>query len=391
MRLRNPGLCLAACALAAGLGAAAGPAPALAAVTCATRFDISSNHRGTYKKVREEHRDTQRSMQSAVDRQTAHIDGRLDAVAQRLVETLALQAGENSAHLDKQIEAHRRIRDAAEINATDRLRQRVRSEAESGAFDPNPFSCLLRDMSDARRTSAPPRRVGSGVARRVTARISGADPAVQAGGVRLSRSVVEARDRFAGLEEFSHSANPTADWSLLLDAPTLKAGGRMPQVADWIVANAIDPTPPRPPTPDDMATPQGVDRAAQAQKTLSRQRAAAETIAMALNLREPVLRDAEETFAKIAEDSGYRHEVPATLSELQQIDILVTQHFAPGPKRLGGDPGMHNGLDDMNAKGWLQELHRVMSVNARINYLRLELASRAAIVDALILATLNAE
>ena len=391
MRFRNPGSRLAACALAAALGAAAGPAQALTAAACATRFDVSGSHSRTLGKVRGEHRSTQREMRSAVDRQTEHIDGRLDAVAQRLTETLALQAGENSAHLDKQIEAHRRIRDAAEINATDRLRQRVRSEAESGAFDPSPFSCLLRDMSAARRRSAAPMRVGSAVARRVTARIFGDDDAVKAGGVRLSRSVVEARDRFAGMAEFSHSINPTADWSLLLDAPTLDTGGRMPQVADWIVANAIDPTPPRPPTPADMATPQGIDRAAQAQKTLSRQRAAAETIAMALNLREPVLHDSEETFEKIAKDSGYRRDVPATLSELQQLDILVTQHFAPGPKRLDGDGGMHNGLDSMNEKGWLQELHRVMSVNARINYLRLELASRAAIVDALILATLNAD
>ena len=385
MRLRNPRKRLAACALAAALGAAE-PGAAIA-VTCATPIDT----RFVGKKVVDGHRSTQSEVRESVRKQTAHIDRRLDAVSQRLVETLAKQAAENSAHLDKQIEAHRRIRDAAEINATDRLRQRVRSEAESGAFDPNPFSCLLRDMSKSRRASAAPKRVGSGVARRVTARIFGADPAVQAGGVRLSRSVVEARDRYAGLEEFSHSANPTADWSLLLDAPTLNTEGEMPQVADWIVANAIDPTPPRPPTPADMATPQGIDRAAQAQKTLSRQRAAAEAIAMALNLREPVLRDAEGTFERIAEDSGYRREVPGTLSELQQLDILVTQHFAPGPKRLGGDPGMRNGLDGMNAKGWLQELHRVMSLNARIGYLRLELASRAAIVDALTLATLNAD
>ena len=45
----------------------------------------------------------------------------------------------------------------------------------------------------------------------------------------------------------------------------------------------------------------------------------------------------------------------------------------------------------MTERAWLYELHRAMSLNARINYLRLEIESREVIVNAMILATLADE
>jgi hypothetical protein len=218
-------------------------------------------------------------------------------------------------------------------------------------------------------------------------RLNGNDPAVEAGGVAVSKSVLDARDDYEG---FRGSQNATTDFGLLMTNPTVDTSdGDMGDVANWIVNNAIDPTPPRPVTEEDEATPQGVDRAAEQQKRLARQNAASEVIEMSMNARAPVLNDADGTFSSMAADSAYNRPVPNELSELQQLDIRTVYHYAPGPNRINGDPGQQNGLNDMNEKGWLQEIHRVMSINTRINYLRLELENRDAIVNGLILATLN--
>src|SRR5690606_37964043 len=50
----------------------------------------------------------------------------------RLIAALRSHSGEQSSYQDKQIEARRRIEDAAQQNASQRLREEFRARAESG-------------------------------------------------------------------------------------------------------------------------------------------------------------------------------------------------------------------------------------------------------------------
>lgn len=356
------------------------------AVNCASPVQVAREHSNTRQAVRQEHETTRNAIIDAIEQQTVDLETKLDETTALLVRTLTRQAKENSSQIDKSIEAQKRIQDAAEMNETDRMRQQFRAEAESGEFDPNPFSCMLMDMFGSGSGEAPPAG-GNAITKRTMDRLNGNDPAVQAGGIRVSQSVVDARDQYAG---FDGSQNATTDFGLLLNEPTVDVDdSQRSEVASWIINNAVDPTPPRPVTEEDLQNPQGVDRAAEQQKRLARQSAATEVIAMSMNARAPVLTDSAGTFKSMAEDSAYNRPVPDRLSELQQLDIRTVYHYAPGPARINGDPGEQNGLNDMNEKGWLQEIHRIMSINTRINYLRLELENRDAIVNGLILATMN--
>jgi hypothetical protein len=352
---------------------------------CASPTTVRNAHDGTRDVIREEHEATRDAIITAIEEQTVDLTDKMEETTRRIIEAMALAAAQNTAVVQQQTEAGRRIADAQELNDTDRLRQQVRAAAESGAFDPNPFSCQLADIFEANQGSGAATD-GAAVTQQAVNRVTGEDEDVQAGGARVARSVVDARDEYDG---FQGSRNATTDWSLVLENPTIDLSDPdMQGVLGWVVSNSIDATPERAMTDAELQTPEGMARAAEAQQRLARQRAAIETINMSLNMRTPVLTD-NGTYRGMADDSAYNRPVGDRLSELQQLDIQTVYHYAPGPNRLYGTGGQENGLDDMNEKGWLEEIHRIMSINARINYVRLELENRNAITNALILAALS--
>lgn len=354
-------------------------------VNCASPVQVSNAHDGTRSVVRQEHETTRDAITRAIEEQTEDLTEKMEETTRRIIEAMALAAAQNTAVVQQQTEAGRRIADAQELNETDRMRQQVRAAAESGAFDPNPFSCQLLDIFEASRGSGAPLS-GDGITGQAVSRITGDDANVRAGGAQLARSVVDARDEYAG---YKGSENATTDWSFLLNDPTIDLSDPdMQAVLGWVIANSVDATPERKMTDAELQTPEGMARAAEAQQRLARQRAAIETINMSLNMRTPVLTD-NGTYRGMAEDSAYNRTVPDRLSELQMLDIRTVSHYAPGPNRLNGTNGQQNGLIHMNEKGWLQEIHTVMAINARINYIRLELENRNAITNALILAALS--
>lgn len=367
----------------------ASPAYALfgGGANCASPITVKNAHNGTRDVVRQEHETTRDAIISAIEDQTVDLKDKMEDTTQRIIEAMALAAGENTAGLQRQTEASRRIADAQALNDTDRLRQEIRARAESGAFDPNPFSCQLLDMFEASRGSGAP-VTGAGITRDAVNRITGQDENVRAGGARVARSIVDARDRFAG---FQGSENATTDWSFVLNDPTIDLSDPDTQeVISWIISNAISATPERAMTEEELTTPEGMARAAVAQERISRQQAALSSIEMSLNMRTPVHTD-DGTYRAMADDSGYSgvRNVPDRLSELQMLDIRTVNHYAPGRNRLLGTGENDPGLEGLTEKGWLWEIHRIMSINARINYIRLELENRNAITNALILAALS--
>lgn len=335
-----------------------------------------------------------RTLQDLVDDQTKDMNenhddlkDHLDIRVADLIEALKGQSRENANYQQMQVEAAQRIEDASQVNATQRLRDEFRAKAESGVNDPNPFSCMILDLfSNGSGGAASPEATGTATAAKAMEFLSGNDEAVVQGGATVSLAVKEDRDRFAN---FMETPNATTDWGLLLREPTIDLDDpEMKDYASVMIRNLIDTAPPRKVSPQEESTPGGLDRIAKNEERLNRLGASLESVAMQLNMRSAVMSgSAVDTYKKMAKDSAYnrKYEDLTKLSELQQIDIMTVWNYAPKGERA---EDLTDGAK-LSEKAWLFELHRIMSINARINYLNLELASRDAVVNAAILATLN--
>lgn len=350
---------------------------------------IRGYHSQTRNVVKSEHNDTRSQIRSSIEQQTDDLRDHMDINTEELIEGLMGQARENSNFQQLQVEASQRIEDASEVNATNRLRDEFRAKAESGNYDPNPYSCLLLDLfgseSSGSGGGSSPEVSGSTVLEDVSDYLSGDDPIVKGGGTGLSKHISDKHDEYTG---FLGSKSGDTDWGLLASDSTIDLEDpKMAEVAELIVRNTLDSTPDRPVTDAEKLTPAGLDRIAKSVEKSARLAAAGESIKMTLNMRTPVLTGAPiETYRKMVAESAYnRGELPNTISELQQIDITTIWHYAP----IGKRQEVLSNSGGMNVQGWLYELHRITSLLTRINYIQLELASRDAVVNAAILATLN--
>ncbi|MCY4260298.1 MAG: hypothetical protein OXC91_08565, partial [Rhodobacteraceae bacterium] len=149
-----------------------------------------------------------------------------------------------------------------------------------------------------------------------------------------------------------------------------------------LITNTIDPHPPAALSARELRTPAGLSQAVLRDSRAARLQAALALIEHALDLRIPVA-DAG-AYRVVAAASGYARAVPDRISPLQKLDIRVA-HYA--------DPGLET-LDLRQTKtvnALLQDLIDVSALNARINLVRLDLASRQAVVDAAVLAILTDE
>ena len=274
------------------------------------------------------------------------------------------------------------------FDPTELTQDEILAMAESGAFGPNPDSCFLVDIYGPFGKSGgySPRTTGSGVARDVSDWLAGINPVVQSGGIKLVKHISDQQQKFSG---FKDSPRATTDWGLLLDYSTVDLDNdEMDELSGVIIRNTLAATPYRAPTDEERMTPGGLDHFAYMEQKNARLQAASESIEMVLNMRTPVMKgDAVETYRKMAADSAYSGSgrvIGDTLSELQQIEIQTIWNYAPAGERLK----TLTNTGGMNEKAWLYEIHRMLSLMARIRYLELELASRDAVVNAAILASL---
>ena len=344
---------------------------------------IQSAHDVTRTVVRQENQQVREQVKSSIEQQTGDLNTHLDTKVQELITALMGLSRENSNHQLAQIEANKRFGDAEQINEMNRMRDEYRANAESGNFDPTPESCLLLDMYRARSGGGSGiGTTGSDVMAEVEVWLGGESEVVRQGGSKLATHIAEKQLEY---ETYGGSTHGTTDWGLLLDHPTVDfSDPAVAELSALIARYAIDSTPSRAVTDAERESSGGIDRIAKMEEIRSRQQAGAKSIEMVFNMRAPTM-DGEpvEAFRAKAEQSAYNREIGDKLSELQQIDILTVSHYAPrGDRAVNLASGR-----GMNIKGWLHEIHRIMAVNTRINYLRLELASRDAIVNAASLAT----
>ncbi len=309
----------------------------------------------------------------------AHVTQETTTAAREIIEGLRAQTRQLSDFLDRQVEAAKRITDAKAQIETQRLREEIRARAESGAFDPNPDSCLQYDMHNARTVLTVPMSVDQLVAP-VEDWTSGTAAPVRTGGTRMAAWLRKER---AQLADFGGHATPTTDWGVALDVPSLPTSSAgLDRVLSRLIANTIDPLPPAALTEDELRTPVGLSQSVLRDARAARLQAALALIEQSLELRIPTT-DAGP-YRVVAETSGYAEAIPDQISELQKLGIRVT-HYA--------DPGIAT-LDLRQTKtvnALLQDLIDITAINARINLERLELASRQAIVEAAQLAIFTDE
>jgi len=333
--------------------------------------------------VRAQHNQTRSHVSKENDKVREQVKTSIELQTELLIEALKGQARENSNYQQMQVEGAQRIEDAAQINHTNRLKDEFRAKAESGAFDPNPFACMLADIFGGQGGGGGGATGnGSDVAARVGDWYKGTNPVVQEGGVALAKHISDKKDEFAGYKD---KLDATTDWSLLLENPSIDlTDPKMAEVAEIIVRNGLDSTPARQINDAEKLTPSGLDRIAKRSETDTRIGAANESIKMALNMVSQVMEgEARDEMAKLAEQSAYNRPIPSKISELQQLDIMTVWHYAPTGDR-------HDTFSaGMSETAWLQEIHHVMSVNTRIQYLQLELMTRDAVVGAYTLSTMN--
>lgn len=331
---------------------------------------------------------TLRSTKTAIEQNRAAVRETRNAVndvrlevresADRIIAALRGHSGEQSAYQDKQIEASRRITDAAQQNDSQRLRQEFRAKAESGENDPAPDLCLLAGLFKDGNGATARQPMGTAVAGAAAAASGGSDPAVRAGGTALAGSIVAARTEFAGLMEYP---DPTTESAVILEQPTLPMKTPQDRAAvERLVRNLTDPFPERPVVGEELRTGPGQERAAQRTIKETRIGAAREAIAMVMNMRSEV--GPSEKFLPYIEDiSNYNRPVGEQISELQQIDIRTLRYYAPTPEKFAERA-------TLSEKGLLQTLIDEISLNNRMLYLQLELDSRRAVVETQILSTL---
>jgi len=308
-----------------------------------------------------------------------HVTTETTLAAGEIIKGLQAQTRQLSDFLDRQVEAGKRIADAKAQIDTQRLREEVRARAESGAYDPNPDSCLQYDMLDARTALTVPMTVDHLVAP-VEDWTAGEAAPVQVGGTRMAAWLHGEKEQLAG---FEGRATPTTDWGVVLDAPSLPIeSDELDRVLGRLVINTIDPIPPVALTERELRTPAGLSQSALRDARAARLHAALALIEHALDLRIPTT--AAGPYRVVAGTSLYSEDIPDLISELQKLAIRVT-HYA--------DPGIET-LDLRQTKtvnALLQDLIDITALNARINLERLELASRQAIADAAQLAILTDE
>ena len=312
---------------------------------------------------------------SAFHSQTrAHTTRATTDAARDIVSALQKQSQQNSQYLDRQVEARKRIADGEAQNAALRLRDMFRAEAEGRRFDPNPDFCLLMDMSDARPSGASAAATGRAISNSVAVWNYGMRPAVKEGGVRLSAWLARERDE---LRNAGGSADATTDWSWVVrnpTAPILDADAA--RAAARLISNTVNPVPPKPLTENDLSTPAGLSEAVWRRSTQARNQAAAAAVEAAMQLRIPKL--PSEPYRTMASRAGYSRTIPETVSELQALEIRVASYYSP-------DTDVLVERHSKSERALLQDLIDLQSINARMRYLNLELATRLAVANAAML------
>lgn len=284
-----------------------------------------------------------------------------------LIQALREQTGEQSSYADKQIEAQKRLMDAAEQNATVRMRQQYRAAAESGTYDPDPDACLFVDLLKPSSKTSTAGAQGTKLSRNVMTRMSSL---AALGNTAAAREIANTKTPLQNEEDASIAAN------VFFDEPTLNLEDEDTlNAAEVFRVKVKDASPPADVTAEELKTPEGVARAAVLESRKARSSVADLGWGLIANMADPVM--SGEELKKIAKGTPYNREVPDMVSELQVLDALTVQQYT---KSIGsGDSA------GVSPSVLLQRIHRVASIQARMQYIQLEMQRRDLMIQSAML------
>lgn len=300
----------------------------------------------------------------------------------RTIAALKAATGENSAVAAQQIEAQKRLMNAQEINETDRMRQQIRADAESGKYDPNPDVCLLIDLFSSDETAGTSTDDVRAMVLGAVAQQTGSDPAVQAGGTAYIESVVSDREDLAGV--FDGFSDATVDTGILTLSSTLDPTSEVQREAlTRLYRNMYDPNPPKPVTALEMTAPEGAYRAQQQSARATRNSPIAAW--QAWNTNRILAQGPSEPLQEFVDQiPGYleKHDLGENVSEWQQLGILNLWHYAG---MAGDDSAMSAWSGDQIQKMILFQI----ALGNRLTYLQVEQDAHATAMLSQILSVLN--
>ena len=309
----------------------------------------------------------------------SHVTEETTEAARHIIEALRAQTQQTSSYLDRQVEAAERIADAGSQNNARLLRSRVRAEAESGRFDPNPDFCLVLDtaLEPSLPSDADIPTASAAVSSAASWSRGEAEP-VAANGLRMAAFLAREREE---IRNAGGAEDATTEWRLPLNQPTLDLNDELVRRAlPRLIANTVDPFPPKPLSDEDLRTPAGLSEAVRRRATEARNQAAISAIEFSLQLASPSL--AAGPYRMIAEGTRYGAEIPDVISELQALEIRTAANHSP-------DAGTLETRHSKTERALLQDLVDLLSLNTRIAHLRLRQESRMAVLQAALLGLLT--
>ncbi len=308
-----------------------------------------------------------------------HVSDETTQAAQNIIEAMRAQTRQTSQYLDRQVEAAERIADATAQNQAHLVRSRVRADAESGKFDPNPDFCLVLDTALAadlpQNTDIPSAAAALHGAASWT---RGDDETVRTNGLQMAAYLARERTEIINA---GGSQDATTDWTLPLSQNTLELDDPLARRSlPRLIANTVDPFPPKPLSDEDLRTPAGLSEAVRRRAAEARNQAALSAIGMSLELASPSL--PAGPYRTIAQGTRYSDDIPDVISELQALEIRTAAYYAPDAETL-------ERRHSKNERALLQDLIDLIALNTRIAHLRLQQERHDAVVQAALLGLLT--
>lgn len=285
-----------------------------------------------------------------------------------LLDAMRQQQGEASSYVDKGIESQKRMLDSSEINATDRERQLIRAQAESGMFDPGPNTCLMVDLM--LRAQDEPERPNEGQGTLAVGRVlqeQSTNTAPPAEGARTTLDNIEPLNT-----DDYQVADPTTDMTYLFAGSTLDlADPAISKAINALLRNAVNPIPEIALTAEDLKNPELVAEAAARQGRNARANAALQSVAMFVNMLEP--RAPKDIYMEYLKGVDYNRPLPGDkVSELTQLEMKVLGYYGDTDRIGKTDPGSA-----------VKDMLQLMAVMARMQYLSLEMQNRQALMQSM--------
>lgn len=313
------------------------------------------------------------------DETRTHVSQETTEAANNVINALRSQTQQNSRYLDRQVEAAERIANASSQNDAQLVRSQIRALAESGQFDPNPDYCLILDTAiqpQLPRDALYPTTTSS--VQNAKAWLRGDAGPVVANGLKMASFLTLEREE---IKNAMGANDATTEWGVVLDQSTINLADESAQRAlSRLIANTVDPFPPKPMDSKDLQTPEGLSESVIRRATDARNQAAISAIDLVLDLVSPSIDAAP--YRTIAERTRYEKDIPDVISELQALEIRMAAYYEPSVESL-------EIRHTKSERALLQDLIDLMALNSRILHLQLQQDSRSSIIQAALLGLLT--